>query len=49
MLLMKYINHEKINSKLLADLDISGSVFEAMKSYTVLLELTSWSIPDTSF
>ena len=43
MLLMKYINYEKINNKTVADLDISGSVFEAMKNEIVLLEPTSWN------
>ena len=34
---------QKNYSKLAADLDISGSVFKAMKSQIDLLEPTSWS------
>ena len=48
MLLMKYITYEKIYSKLAADLDISESVFEAMKSKIALLKLTT-GIPGTRF
>ena len=48
MLLMKYITCEKIYTKLAADLDISESVFEAMKSKIALLKLTA-SIPGTRF
>ena len=45
---MKYINCEKMYSKLAADLDISGSGFESMKSKLALLKPTA-SIPDTRF
>ena len=48
MLLMKYITREKIYSKLAADLDMSESVFEAMKSKIALLKPTA-SIPGTRF
>ena len=48
MLLMKYITCEKIYSKLAADLDISESVFEAMKSKIALLKPTA-SIPGARF
>ena len=48
MLLMKYITCEKIYSKLAADLDISESVFEAVKSKIALLKPTA-SIPGTRF
>ena len=40
---MKYVNCKKNLQKLPADLDISGPVFEAMKSRIVLLEPTLWS------
>ena len=48
MLLMKYITCEKIYSKLAAYLDISGSVFKAMKSKIALLKPAA-SIPGTGF
>ena len=44
MLLMKYITREKIYSKLAADLDMSESVFEAMKSKIAVFKPTT-SIP----
>ena len=48
MLLMKHMTCEKIYSKLAADLDMSESVFEAMKSKIALLKPTA-SIPGTRF
>ena len=43
MLLLKYINSKKVYSKLGADLDISGSVFETIQNQIVLLGPTWWS------
>ena len=48
MPLMKYITCKKIYSKLAADLDISESVFEAVKRKIALLKPTA-SIPGTRF